>query len=179
MNDDVPDPDSERGGLSPEETAEFSRLYQRYAASVRRYLSRRVFQPDDAEDLAGEAWSKAAQSFSLDRVPYFQQWIITIARNCYVDWVRRQVKGPETLPEDYDPSSSESDIPHLDEERVDAVRECLETVREPFRSALRARLAECSYQEISDRYSIPVKTVGTQLNRARKLVRACVEGKLK
>ena len=71
----------------------FSRLYEEHFDRVYRYLYFRLRQPE-AEDLAQDVFIKAFQALSRYNwrgVP-FSAWLLRIARNVLIDYVRKQKK---------------------------------------------------------------------------------------
>jgi RNA polymerase sigma-70 factor, ECF subfamily len=70
--------------------AAFAALYDRYAPGVYRYLSARIREPADAEDLLHRVFVKVIESIGRYRstgVP-FGAWLFRIARNTMIDEVR-------------------------------------------------------------------------------------------
>jgi RNA polymerase sigma-70 factor (ECF subfamily) len=72
------------------EAAAFAGLYDEYAPRVYRYLSVRIQQPADAEDLLHRVFVKVIESIGRYRstgVP-FSAWLFRIARNTMIDELR-------------------------------------------------------------------------------------------
>jgi RNA polymerase sigma-70 factor (ECF subfamily) len=68
----------------------FEVLYQRHRGGLYRYLSRHTRNPEAANDLFQEVWSKVIAS--RDRYEpraKFQTFLYRIAHNCFVDYCRR------------------------------------------------------------------------------------------
>jgi RNA polymerase sigma-70 factor (ECF subfamily) len=96
----------------------FEVLYQRHRGGLYRYLSRHTRNPEAANDLFQEVWSKVIAS--RDRYEpraKFQTFLYRIAHNCFVEHCRRasvraEVSGAE---EDWQTS-----LPAPDDEQPDA-----------------------------------------------------------
>jgi RNA polymerase sigma-70 factor (ECF subfamily) len=72
-------------------------LYRMYEQDLYRYLLRLSRNPDVAKDIASGTWIKVAESlYSLkNKSPQgFKSWLFTIARNTWLDQIRRPVEAP-------------------------------------------------------------------------------------
>jgi RNA polymerase sigma-70 factor (ECF subfamily) len=95
----------------------FRVLYREIQPGVLRYL--RVLVPDEAEDVASEAWLQVARdlgSFKGD-IDDFRGWIVTIARNRAMDHLRRARRRPQTGA----PVETLIDVPAADDTELAAV----------------------------------------------------------
>ena len=77
--------------------AAFAEIYDRYQPPVYRYISYRVNNPLDVDDLTGDVFVRLVER--IDRFSYrgrpILAWLYTIARNLIVDYYRRE--GREKL----------------------------------------------------------------------------------
>jgi RNA polymerase sigma-70 factor (ECF subfamily) len=76
------------------DVAAFGQVYERYFDKVYSYLSFKLGNPTEAEDLAGQVFLKAMESlrgYKWTGVP-FQAWLFRIAHNLMVDNLRRRSK---------------------------------------------------------------------------------------
>lgn len=86
-----PDPDSRlmlryRDG----DAQAFEVLYRRHKDGLYRYLLRLCLDPDTAEDLFQEAWGKLIAARHRYRVKAsFSTYLYRVARNCFIDYYRR------------------------------------------------------------------------------------------
>ena len=74
------------------EAVAFGHLYERYFPRVYSYLSCKLRNSTEAEDLAAQVFLKALESIGGYRwtgVP-FQAWLLRIAHNLFVDYLRRR-----------------------------------------------------------------------------------------
>jgi RNA polymerase sigma-70 factor (ECF subfamily) len=68
----------------------FEVLYERHRGGLYRYLSRHTRNPESANDLFQEVWSKVIASRErYERRAKFQTFLYRIAHNCFVDYCRR------------------------------------------------------------------------------------------
>ncbi|HEV2123403.1 MAG TPA: sigma-70 family RNA polymerase sigma factor [Chloroflexota bacterium] len=88
------------------DTAAFGQLYERYFDRVYSYISFKLNNATEAEDIAGHVFLKAFESiggFKWTGVP-FQAWLFRIAQNQVIDYIRRKGRRPsepldEALPD--------------------------------------------------------------------------------
>ena len=76
------------------EAAAFGHLYEQYFDKVYSYLSFKLGNPTEAEDLAEQVFLKALESiggYKWTGVP-FQAWLFRIAHNLFVDYLRRRTQ---------------------------------------------------------------------------------------
>lgn len=151
------------------------------AYRLARYLAR---SEDAAEDIVQEAYLRAFRGFETFRGDNARSWILTIVRNCHLNWRRQTAQEPRTAvtagtggfdgEDDADPlamvaaeGDPEQDLMRLSE--AEAVRRVLLTLEEPVRAILVLRdLEDCSYRDIAEILDVPLGTVMSRLARARK-----------
>ncbi|SRR6266542_3820768 len=112
-------PDSELVRRAQEgDASSFGRLYERYFDKVYSYLSFKIGNPTEAEDLAGQVFLKALESlggYKWTGIP-FQAWLFRIAHNQMVDALRRRGRRP---------SGPLEEAHALEDERTDADPEAM------------------------------------------------------
>ncbi len=72
------------------EPSAFAELYTRYVVRIHRYCSRRLSDPDLAEDATSQVFLKALEGLRRQRVEHVASWLFSIAHNEIVDRYRRQ-----------------------------------------------------------------------------------------
>lgn len=125
----------------------FEVLYQRHRGGLYRYLSRHTRNPEAANDLFQEVWSKVIAS--RDRYEpraKFQTFLYRIAHNCFVDYCRRAtVRAEISLDGQEDSlahgSAGQSALPAPDDEQPDARAEQAQAAAR-YRAALAELPAE-------------------------------------
>ena len=149
------------------ETA-FSELVGRYRNRLWSICFRVTGNREDAEEAVQDTLTSAWQNLHKFRGDAkVSTWLYRIAANASLAVVR---KRKETVA-DLDVIELEDPAP-LTADRVadvDAVRRALAELPEDFRVAVVLReFAEMSYADIAEHQGIPVATVKTRINRARK-----------
>lgn len=150
----------------------------RYQAPLLRFI-RRISGVTlyDAEDMLQEIYIKVYKNLnSFDTNLKFSSWIYRITRNHVISENRKKRNHQEFLLDDEETSESKFisriDLPKeidnvLNQETITKV---LANMDEKYREALVLRfLEEMDYQEIADVLKKPVGTVGTLINRAKKV----------
>ena len=157
-------------------------LMRRYQAKLLRYARYLVRSNPRAEDVVQEAFIKAfinLKGFNVKKK--FSSWIYRIVHNEAVNQLKKHSK--ETRLTEAIAAQLASKEPQPDEvfengEVRRALKQRLEELPLKYRSPLALfYLEERSYDEISDTLRIPIGTVGTHINRGKKLLRALCERK--
>jgi RNA polymerase sigma-70 factor (ECF subfamily) len=129
--------------------------------------------PELAEDAAQEAFIRAWKNIHRyqPKSP-FRNWVYRIATNAALDVLRRQRENI-----DIDDLPLKSDYPTPEKaaetkERTTIIKEAILALPEASRSVIILREYEgFSYREIADALEIPIGTVMSRLNYARKQLR--------
>lgn len=104
----------------------------------------------------------------------FSTWLCQIGSRAALAVVRR--RRPDPVDEVPEPTGPFTDALEESVAAVSAVRWALEKLPPDFRQALVLReYADLSYQEIAEAQGIPVETVKTRINRARRAVAHVLE----
>ena len=162
------------------DTAAFEYLFDRYRDAIHRLFLQRTGNTEDADDLLQETFIKVYMNLHRYSPEYtFGQWLYTIARNTFIDYVR---KRQDDLPIDEKFSSPASNTPTPEESVINAQQRhqserCIARLPENYRRLIRMRFFdEYSYEEIAVKLSLPLGTVKTQIHRAReRMCRLIVE----
>jgi len=149
---------------------DFEALYESTYTAVVRFLYRKVWDPERAEDLAQEVFVRAL-SHSPEKP---RAWLFAVAANLARDEARAAVrrkrhltllKGDPIAQPTYEPSAEEQ-VEHDDE--MSRVQNALDTLTPRDREILLLWDAGLSYPEIAAQTGLAVGAVGTTLARARK-----------
>ena len=162
------------------DTAAFEYLFDRYRDAIHRLFLQRTGNTEDADDLLQETFIKVYMNLHRYSPEYtFGQWLYTIARNTFIDYVR---KRQDDLPIDEKFSSPASNTPTPEESVINSqqrhqIELCIARLPENYRRLIRMRFFdEYSYEEIAVKLSLPLGTVKTQIPRAReRMCRLIVE----
>lgn len=165
------------------ETRRFAELVARYQDPVFAMAKRFVGNPGDAEDVAQEAFLRAYRGLEgFEGKARFSTWLYRITWNLCADWLRRRRRSGRGR------AASIEDASELADGRVDLeggllaaeerrkVRQALDLLDEKYRSVIvLLYYQKLSYEEIAAVLGLPLKTVGTRLYRARRLLKASLE----
>lgn len=157
--------------LQGDDTA-FEYLFNRYRDAIHRLFVQRLGGVNDVDDLLQETFVKVYINLGRYRTEYtFGQWVYTIARNTFIDFVRKRqddlsIDERFTAPASSGPNPEESVI---NRQQRTQIEEYLERLPPRYRQLVRMRFFdEYSYEEIAVKLSLPLGTVKTQIHRARE-----------
>jgi RNA polymerase sigma-70 factor (ECF subfamily) len=149
-------------------SVDWSAVYRDTYPDLVRYLHRKVWDADRAQDLAQEVFVRA-----LDQDPENPRaWLFTVATNLARDEARTAIRRRRHLQlikvevETAEPDTPDTVIERAEQERQ--VRLALETLSERDREVLLLWDAGLDYQEIAGQTGLAVTAIGTTLTRARK-----------
>ncbi len=168
---------------SASDPAAFEALFHRHAATIHRYLARRV-DLSLVEDLVAETFTCAFDQRLRYRPEYAdaRPWLFGIATNL----LRHQLRGERARLRAYarvdpDPAVDGAEAGAVARADASALRgelvDALGRVRRGDRDALLLMAwAELSYEEIAQALEIPVGTVRSRINRTRRRLRELLDG---
>jgi len=145
-------------------------LYRTTFPELVRFLHRKVWDAEQARDLAQEAFVRALQH--EPRKP--RAWLFQVAANLARDEARTVIRRKKHLvllkaeSESREDSVQDPASELAERERWAVVREALDALSEKDREALLLWDAGQSYTEIADELGLAVGAVGTTLARARR-----------
>ena len=151
----------------------FEYLFERYKEAIHRLFHTAHQQPPGRRrPAAGNLHQSLYQHPPLQPGLHLRQWVYTIARNTFVDFIRRR---QEDLPIDDKFTAPPSNNPHAPKENI--IRKQQRTQIERYLQAMPPRyrqlivmrfFEEYSYEEIAMKLELPLGTVKTQIHRARE-----------
>lgn len=154
----------------------FTPLYERYATPIYRFCYRKVGDPDVANDLTAQIFTRAIER--IDRYQprkgaTFRSWIFAIARNAITDrWRRQRPTRPlEPLIDeltDHDPGPEEHAL-HNDE--LSWLLDMLDHLPNTQRDIIELRLAGLTTAEVGDALGMSQPAVKSAQSRAYKRLR--------
>ncbi|MDE5622838.1 MAG: RNA polymerase sigma factor, partial [Alistipes sp.] len=161
--------------------AAFEYLFNRYRDAIHRLFVQRLGGVNDVDDLLQETFVKVYINLHRYSAEYtFGQWVYTIARNTFIDFMRRR---QEDLPIDERFSSPAATTPTPEESVINLqqrtqIENCLDRLAPRYRRLIVMRFfEEYSYEEIAAKLELPLGTVKTQIHRAREqMCRLIVKG---
>lgn len=158
------------------EKAAFERLVERYYRRIDRLAQQVVGHPAAAEDIAQEAFLRAYRAISRFRgEASFYSWLYRITLNLCLNYLRRQPKVSSVEEDTPSAQTGVSVDPSTlleDRERERLVRGAIDSLPPHYRVVVVLRdLEGLSYQEIANLLSIPVGTVKSRINFAKRLLK--------
>lgn len=161
------------------DTSAFGELVEKYQHRVVNVARAMLSRPDEAEDVAQEAFLRAyrgLKGFRGDSL--FRTWLFRIAANTARTHLARRRERREEPPVDevFDRLASPEDLERglVDRDRLDRA---LAAVPVEFREVLVLRDIEgLDYREISAALDVPIGTVESRLFRGRQRLRAILLG---
>lgn len=156
----------------------YSAIVFRYQERVTKYILLLVSNNDDAKDISQETFEKAfGMLHSYDSQYAFSTWLFTIAKNCCIDFLRKQrlnVRSIETMTNSDDPGGRSSSVPSPEEnfifeQEIDKLKRHIEKLPELYREVAELRfLHEYAYEEIAKELNLPLGTIKTRIRRAKE-----------
>jgi RNA polymerase sigma factor (sigma-70 family) len=169
----------------------YAQLVDKYKNSVYFMLLKMVKNPDDAEDLTIEAFTKAFRNLKKFKKDYsFSTWLFRVASNNCIDFIRKRKLDTTSLQSTFKNEDGESLHMELADQTLNPQEEAIKMQKaliiRQFVDALPAKYKrlvelryfdELSYEEIADELAAPLGTVKAQLHRARELLYDLVKDK--
>ncbi len=169
------------GRVSLADRSAFASLYALTSAKLFGVLLRILKDRAEAEDALQEVfvrvWQKAG-GYSPDRASGMT-WLITIARNHAIDRLRKRreiTTGMDAAENIADPAlTPEAEvIAGSERARIDL---CLDQLDPDKAKAVRSAYIEgWAYQELADRFNVPLNTMRTWLRRSLLSLKDCLSG---
>ena len=128
----------------------------------------------DAQDVAQEASLRAFKFFANFRGENPRAWLLTIVRNTFHTWLKKNRPSRTTVEFDEETLASEDMVEsgqdlHARLGDSEAVHRAVEELPVEFKEIIILREMEgLSYKEIADMADVPIGTVMSRLARARK-----------
>ncbi len=152
----------------------FGALVDRYRAPVVRLAYRLTRDPDEAKDIAQDAFLRAYRrlgEFRPDRP--FSRWLFVIARNASLDAIRRRRRAAVLAAKDEAPplEFGPEELAVRNDEAL-RVHVALGSLPPKYRDVLELYyIGDLRYREIALELGIPIGTVKTYISRAKRRLR--------
>jgi RNA polymerase sigma-70 factor (ECF subfamily) len=146
----------------------FEELYVAYSPDVYRFANWLSGNSKDAEDITSETFVRAWINFDSIQTETLKAYLFTIARNLYLETLRKKHEHLELTETHTDPSPRpEKLIEHQSE--LDQVRNILQMLPEIDRSAFVLRVQyDLPYAEIGRVLQLSENTAKVKVHRVRK-----------
>lgn len=147
-------------------------VWQEFGDQLRTFVSRRISDPSDVEDILQDMFVKIhTRMSSLRDEERIAAWLYQIARNSIADYYRARretLELPETLTAESEPEESDS-IAQMAIGMSYLVESLPEKYREPVRLA---ELEGLSQRAIAEQLGLSLSGAKSRVQRGRKLLRA-------
>ena len=163
----------------------FTFLLYYYWNEVYGFMLKRTENETTAEDITIETFSKAFDKIgSYNKEFQFNTWLIAIAKNVYIDLLRKKktslfIEITDTEDQqayniaDTTPSAEDALIK---EQNLSRLLQCIKELKPHYQEVIQLRyFQEMSYQEISAKINEPLSNVKVKLLRAKKLLAEIIE----
>jgi RNA polymerase sigma-70 factor (ECF subfamily) len=142
-------------------------LYEHYAGDVRRFALYLCGDVVMAEEITSDTFMRAWMAAGRIRQPTVKSYLFTIARNAYIDLLRRAARHTQ-LDENMPAGQISAQTQMEQSAEVREVLAALQQLPEMDRAVLLMRaLDEMPYEEIAETLGIPVVRARVKVHRAR------------
>jgi len=159
-----------------------SRLFERYNDPVYAFILGIIPQPQDAEDICQETFDKAFRNIGNYNTSWaFSTWLFTIAQNTAYDFYRKKMSSIsqtganetglfiESIESGDMARSPEDNL--ITQQTFEQLIKAIKALDIKYRKAAELRfIHDYAYEEIAKELKLPINTVKTHINRARKLL---------
>lgn len=154
------------------ESIAYEALFERYRSSILSMLLSRCADGAICDDLLQEAFIKAYLNLEKFDPSYsFAGWIMTIARNLFIDYTRRRggIQPPVACSENHVCTAPNPEQCYIAKEDNRRIHLALDRLPAPYRIIIELRFwRDLTYEQIAEELGIPLGTVKTQIHRARR-----------
>jgi RNA polymerase sigma-70 factor, ECF subfamily len=160
--------------------AAFGRLYTATSSKLFSITLRILRDRGDAEEALQEIYVKVwhrAERYAAEQ-GNAMAWLSAIARNHSIDTIRSRKPVASSIDDAFDIASGDANPEEIaanasEGKRIDGCMRELESDR--AEAVRRAYVEGLSYQELADRYKVPLNTMRTWLRRSLLKLRECLE----
>ena len=146
----------------------FEELFLAYSPDVYRFAYWLAGDSGDAEDIASDTFFRAWMNFDTIRTETLKAYLFTIARNIYLESLRKN-RNHRHLKESHPDTHSSVERVVEDQSELDAVRKFLKALPEIDRSAFVLRIQyDLPYAEIGRVLQLTESAAKVKVHRVRK-----------
>ena len=165
----------------------FNFLLDNFWNDVYGFLIKRTENENDAEDITVQTFSRAFDKIhSYDEKYKFKTWLITIAKNIHIDFLRMKKSAiSKERSEDHEDHVNriidESPSPEdkiITEQNLAKLLRDIKKLKPHYQEVINLRyFQELSYLEISNKLDEPMSNIKVKLLRAKKLLAEIIQNK--
>jgi len=165
----------------------FTKILDYYWSEVYFFILKRSGNETEAEDITIQTFSKAFEKIATYNNEFaFNTWLLTIAKNLHIDWIRKQ--QPNQFVEiDDDEENPYFNIPDesptiedqlIHEQNLANLKAYIKQLKPHYQQIIQLRyFQEMSYNEIAEEINEPLANVKVKLLRAKKLLTELIQNK--
>lgn len=161
----------------------FQQLYERHIPLIYGLALKYLKDGQSAQDAVIDIYENLADKITKYEIEVFKNWIYSVTKNhCFA--ILKENKKEIIV--NFDSNLVESDVTitlldeNNDEEKLEAVNDCVKQLPEPQRIAITAFFFDNkSYAEIVDETGYQLKSVKSYIQNGRRNLKICIEKKLK
>lgn len=158
----------------------FQSLITFYYPYVSKFLLKMCQDMTLSEDLTQDTFLKLVrgiEKFDIYGKASFSTWVMTIAKNCYLDYLRRNKQEVLSLEEQEAPSQFNVQDTVINHMQVDEMMKALESLSPEQAIAIRLKyLEQQTLQEIARQFSCEPKTVKSRIHNGLVKLRKMLKG---
>lgn len=160
-------------------------LLNTFWTSVYNFLFDKTKNEDEAEDIAIKTFAKAFDKLTIYNEKYtFKTWLITIAKNIYIDHLRKQktetisIHKSDSSVFDIQDNSPSIEDKIITEQNLAELLTYIKKLKPHYQEIIQLRyFQEMSYKAIAEKLNEPMSNVKVKLLRARKLLAEIIKKK--
>jgi RNA polymerase sigma-70 factor, ECF subfamily len=145
---------------------DFHDLYQQYSDDIFRFALFLCGNAADAEDITAETFTRVITGKTVLRASSVKGYLLTIARNLYIESKRRQSRMTE-LPVDLVDKHPSIEKAYADQQKLSALLVYLQSLAETDRAALLFRVDGLSYSDTANALDISLAAAKVSVHRTR------------
>ncbi|MCK5128261.1 MAG: RNA polymerase sigma factor [Clostridiales bacterium] len=175
--------------LTPDQQQSVVEYVELYCKDLYNFAYRLTLNKTEAEDLFQQTWVKVVDKYDQYKIDNFKGWLYKICSNQFKDNYRKNARYKKLVKDDFSDSdtkdfvintSRSEDSTYIKVELRDKKQMMLEKIydlpekqREPI---LMFYYQSMKYEDIADALSVPVGTVRSRINTAKKTLKIQMEG---
>lgn len=161
----------------------FQQLYERYIPLIYGLCLKYLQKPEESQDAVIDIYENLSQKIQDYEIKIFKNWLYSVVKNhCF--HILRESKREIIV--NFDSQLMESDETstlfdeNKDEDKENALNQCLEKLPEPQRLSIEKFFYENkSYAEIVDETGFHLKSVKSYIQNGKRNLKICIEKNLK
>ncbi|MBQ6569110.1 MAG: sigma-70 family RNA polymerase sigma factor [Clostridia bacterium] len=154
------------------ELVDIETLYRQYFSTVYKYILSVSRDSHTAEEITAQTFFKAMEKIdSFKGETGVSAWLCRIAKNTYLDYVKKQSRQSE-FPEELEDSAKSLEERLLESSRAKTVHKILHSLKEPYKEVFSLRtFGELSFADIAELFGKTESWARVTFYRARIMIK--------